>query len=242
MADTTAESCYRKNNAQKLYGVVPLAMLTNAVVRTAVLTGDVVQSTRLGTHAKSLPGRLEQAGELARELATGTSTPVDVFRGDAWQMAIRPPADAIAVAIRFRLSLRWFSGVPEVDTRVAIGIGEVDRLPSDRVSRGNGAAFRLSGRALDEMARGRRMAIRTDDAGLEGTLDAILGLLDTMVSGWSEAQAWAVDFALLGWNQKRIAKAWQPASISQQAVQKHLQRAGWPAVDRALRRCRELLS
>lgn len=212
------------------------------MVRTAVLTGDVVRSTRLGGGSRALAGRLERAGTLAGELASGTATPVDVFRGDAWQMAVRPPADAVAVAIRFRLALRWLCGESDVDTRVAIGIGDVERLPRRRVSRGNGAAFQRSGRGLDTLARGRRMTIRLDDPELEATLDAILGLIDTLVSGWSEAQAYAVDFALLGWTQTQIARAWEPEPITQQSVNRHLQRAGWPAIARALDRCRELLA
>lgn len=209
---------------------------------TAVLTGDVVHSTQLGEEAKRIPRRLQRSGELAGVMATGMATAVDVFRGDAWQMAVRPPSDSIVVAIRFRLALRWFTGGPAVDTRVAIGIGDVQRLPAARVSRGNGTAFRLSGRALDEMPRGRRMAICLEDHEMQATLDVIVGLIDTLLSSWSESQAYAVDYALLGWTQTQIAEAWEPEPISQQAVQKHLKRAGWPAIERAIDRCRSLLS
>lgn len=210
-----------------------------------MLTGDVVRSTRLRSRrAGTLPRRLEAAGEIAGELAQGAgglATPVDVYRGDAWQMAVQPPAVAVAVAVRFRLALRWFSGEPEVDTRIAIGVGEVSRLPRERVSRGGGEAFRLSGRGLDEMPRGRRMVFRTDDTELEAEGDVILGLIDVLVSGFSAAQAQAVDWAMLGWTQAEIAERWEPRPVTQQAVHKHLSRAGWSAVERALAHLSEQL-
>lgn len=212
------------------------------MTRTAILTGDVVRSTLTGTSTRDLARRLRRAGELAGELASGMATPVESFRGDAWQMAVRPPSDAIAVAIRFRIALRWFVGGPGADTRVSIGIGAVARLPRAHVSEGDGPAYRLSGRGLDGMPRGRRMAVGLEDRGLEATLDAILGLVDTLVSGWTEPQAYAVDGALMGWTQEQTAAAWEPRPVTQQAVNKHLKRAGWSAVERALRRCEELLS
>ena len=209
------------------------------MARTAILTGDIVRSTELGG---TLHKRLERAGTLAAEVVTGTTSAVDVFRGDAWQMAVQPSADALAAAIRFRIALRWLDDPPHADTRVAIGIGDVPKLPKGRISQGNGPVFQLSGRGLDEMNRGRRMTVRAEDGRLGANLDAIVDLIDTLMTQWTEAQAFAVDFALLGWTQQQAAEAWSPEPITQQTVNKHLQRAGWPAIQRALRHCTNLLS
>ncbi len=212
----------------------------------AVLTGDVVGSTRLGVaEAMTLPERLIQAGIEASELASGVVSPVDVFRGDAWQLVVHRPADALAVAIRFRTVLRFGeslglgvdgSGVGGIDSRVSIGVGPVDRVPRVRVSRGDGMAFRLSGRGLDTMPRGRRMAFRAGDPELEAEIDTLVELIDALIDRWTAAQARAVDYAMLGWNQTETAAAWQPEPITQQGVNSHLQRAGWLAIERALRR------
>jgi hypothetical protein len=86
------------------------------------------------------------------------------------------------------------------------------------------------------------MVVRADDPEVGATVDAIVGLVDSRLSGWTESQALAVDCALLGWTQEETGRSWQPQAISQQAVQKHLQRAGWSAVERALGRCRELIA
>jgi hypothetical protein len=45
------------------------------------------------------------------------------------------------------------------DGRIAIGLGEVERISSRRVSLSTGQAFVLAGRALDGMTRYARMTI-----------------------------------------------------------------------------------
>ena len=86
------------------------------------------------------------------------------------------------------------------------------------------------------MPRGRRMVFRAVDAGLEAEVDTALALIDALIDRWTIAQALAVDYAMLGWNQTETAAQWQPEPITQQGVNSHLQRAGWPAIERALRR------
>lgn len=210
----------------------------------AVLTGDVVASTALGAKdAAKLASRIEEAWGLAAEASDAAVTKVDVFRGDAWQAAVHEVRDVFSVALRMRIALRWLVAAPRVDTRIAIGVGSFDVIDAQRLSRSRGAAFELSGRALDAIGRGRRLTVRVeDDAILEATLDTILDLVDTLVQTWSEAQAYAVDHALLGWTQEETAANWSPKAIRQQAVHKHLKRAGWPAIGRALDHTRHLLN
>jgi len=47
-------------------------------------------------------------------------------------------------------------GAGKFDTRMAIAIGTVDFVPDDRVSRGDGHAYRDSGNALEQMMRGSK--------------------------------------------------------------------------------------
>jgi hypothetical protein len=50
---------------------------------------------------------------------------------------------------------------------------------------------------------------------------------------WSGKQARALTGAFQGLTQERIGALWNP-TITQQSVNRHLQRAGWFAVERAI--------
>ncbi len=164
--------------------------------------------------------------------------PVDVFRGDSWQLIVVPPSRAFRVALSFRAILRHESGRARLDTRIGIGIGTVDFVPSDRISHGDGEAFRLSGAALERLGRrGRRMAVsipaeQRSDA--TEALGVIFGLVDALSKRWTGKQAFAVWGALRGRTQEEIGLGWKPSPITQQAVAQHLDGAGWNAIDESI--------
>ena len=133
----------------------------------------------------------------------------------------------------------WRANAPlqEFDTRITFGIGTVQVYPESRISRGDGQAFRESGRLLDELQGNQRMSFSCPLCranGLESSLDAVVYLVDNLVSGWTRAQSRAVFGALRGQRQSRIAARWQPEPITQQAVSQHLKSANYHLVERAL--------
>jgi hypothetical protein len=210
-------------------------MKVSAQKEYAVLTGDVVDSSKLPkAKRQALPGLLQKASaETRKAFPDAVPLAVDVFRGDGWQLLVGDSVRALRIGLFFRACLR--SGTERgrgLDTRVAVAIGQVDFVP-ERVSQGDGEAYRLSGRGLEEMVRKQRLLlVFPPDREPAGT-SVIVRLLDALARGWTGKQAMALRGALRGWTQEKIAQEW-PEPISQQAVTKHLEGAQWPAVGAAL--------
>lgn len=206
----------------------------------AVLTGDIVGSSELPRAARSsLPGLIKRTVKALREEYTADIPhPVDLFRGDSWQLVVIPPRRAFRIALSFRASLRHGSGASRLDTRIGIGIGTVDFINPTRVSQSDGEAFRRSGAALEGLGRrGRRMALAVPaehQSDATRGLDVIFGLVDALSKQWTARQALAVHGALRGQTQEEIGSEWQPEPITQQAVAQHLDAAGWNAIDEAI--------
>jgi hypothetical protein len=202
----------------------------------AVLTGDVVGSSRLSApERRKLHTAMSQASTaLLKAFKGAVPAPVEIFRGDGWQMLVTDPVQALRIALFYRATLRAGSPSRRLDTRLAIAVGRVDFVPADRVAEGDGAAYRLSGTALESMARRGRMRFVYPAHPAEKPLALVVHLVDGLVSRWSDRQALAVTGALRGWSQETIAaKSWDEP-ITQQAVAQHLDRAGWSYVEAAL--------
>jgi hypothetical protein len=198
----------------------------------AVVTGDIVRSTRLSRERfRLVQDTIVRAGlELARHFPGKIPFPIELFRGDSWQLYLPDPVDALRMAIFVRAFV--IAETARVDTRFAIGVGTIDKLPEKSVGDGRGDAFRLSGDLVDRM-RASRMSIGMEVPELTNDADALatmLSVLDVVVSGWTAAQASAVCGALLGRTQEQIAETWLPKPITQQSAGQHLARAGWDGV------------
>ena len=201
----------------------------------AVITGDIVDSSKLPkAQRKILPSLIAKASRDTRKaFPDAVPLDVDVFRGDGWQLLVGDVARCLRVGLFFRACLRSTAKRGRgLDTRVAIGVGRVDFV-RERVSQGDGEAYRLSGRALETMPRKQRLLLVEASAKAADAQATIVRLVDVLVQNWTGRQALAVCGALRGWTQEEIAKEW-PESISQQAVTKHLEGAEWPALAAAL--------
>jgi len=205
----------------------------------AVLTGDVVGSTRLkgDDRLKLLEVMREVSRDIQKEYHKDVPLAVDIFRGDSWQVLVRNPQHALRIGLYFRARIR--SGVKShrVDTRFSIGLGGVDFIPEDHVSSGDGEAFWLSGHGLERMPRNRRMVVLLPASFadcLSDASDSLLFLIDTLATRWTRKQAEAISGAIAGLTQERIAQNWMDHPITQQAVAQHLERAGWNAIEHGL--------
>jgi hypothetical protein len=200
----------------------------------AVLTGDLIGSTR------AEPAALERAIDLladtAREL-TGWEPPspdprFTRFRGDGWQMVVAEPGFALRAVLLLTAALR--AADHGLATRAAIGIGAVESLGSSSLADARGPAFEASGRALDHMARTRRLTI--DGEGVTALHRVVVDLLDERTERWTRQQAEAMRLALpLRKDEPTLAEIAAPLGISAQAVNYRLAGAGAPAIRRSLR-------
>ncbi len=202
----------------------------------AIVTGDVVGSSRLTKDArKRLHAALAtSARKTAKAFKDAVPVPVDLFRGDSWQMLVRDPVQALRIGLFLRATLRASSRDRKFDTRFVLAVGRIDFLPGESVSEGDGEAYRLSGKGLEELPRRERMRLEYPGHADEAALATVVHLMDGFVSRWSDRQALAACGALRGWNQETIARRNWTDPISQQAVAQHLRGASWAHVERGL--------
>ena len=201
----------------------------------AVITGDIVSFSKLPTEKRQRLSRIMKKGSEAVRKAFKGSIPLeaDVFRGDSWQLLVSDAAVSLRVGLFFRAYLRAGVGAGKFDTRMAIAVGTVDFVPDDRVSKGDGQAYRHSGNALEQMTKASNMCFQFPGMKIEESLDVLVHLIDVLAMNWSEKQALAITGALQGLKQEKIGSLWKPP-ITQQSVNRHLQRASWFAIEKAI--------
>lgn len=200
-----------------------------------ILTGDIVSSSEIpGEMRRRLPYFLRSVAQNMRSRYGGAVRhPVDIFRGDSWQLVVVRPEQALRVALDVRCALYSLNPDHPIITRIGIGIGKADFIPKNAVSEGDGPAFRISGQALEEMDRNQRLAIRIAEPNESGecrALPVLATLMDTIAGRWTAKQSMAVSGALRALTQEQIGSAWKPNPITQQAVAQHLESAGWNAI------------
>jgi hypothetical protein len=206
----------------------------------AVLTGDIVGSSRLSPDERRLlHSRFNQDGvRLERAFGDQLLHKPEIVRGDSWQFAVAGPQGALRIALFFRALIQFSLPGANIDTRLAIGVGSIDFLPGDELTSGDGEAYRLSGEGLESLQKPFYMGLFMPEryqSQLASALDVIVKLLDRQVCKWTEAQAESVAGALLGFTQQKIATEWVEREITQQAVAQHLDRAGWASIEVGLR-------
>jgi hypothetical protein len=216
--------------------------MTRAVARTAVgafavLTGDIIESSRLSAaqldRARSLVLKgAQQFHSKSRPMVLGAP---EFFRGDAWQLLLREPGQALRMALYIRALLSAGVGV---ETRVSIGIGPVDAIDKSRTSLSTGEAFTLSGHALDEITGYFDLtgALPGRAAVLAQWFPAILHLCSGLIRGWTRRQAEIVSLALLSDSRthEEIARSLRPP-VSKQTVSESLAGSNWRSLLEAIR-------
>jgi len=190
----------------------------------SVLTGDLVQSTRLSG------AELDAAMEHIRRVLQEWDTAGGRFtrnRGDGWQAVYPSPAHVLDLALALIANLR----VEGLSSRISIGIGAIDDPGTADLSDARGPAFSASGHALDQMQRGQILAI--SGAPVSGEDKAIVVLLDERISRWSREQAEAVA-RTLDPNKSTDKESASSLGITPQAMSNRLYSAGYPSMRYAL--------
>lgn len=218
-------------------GAVVAVSLSETPSVYAVLTGDLVRSSRL---SQAELERARQCLSVAVAQARGWGAGVvagelDFFRGDAWQVVLADPAVSLRLALLQRALLRA-AGLG--DTRVAIGIGTVTEIDRAKTSRSSGQSFVASGHALDGLVGRQRLVLvlaASAPGPVGGLLSAISALCDVVVQRWTQRQAELVGLALdpRAGTHSELGARLEPA-ITKQAVGKGLLASGWAGLVVAL--------
>jgi hypothetical protein len=213
------------NNPERLFFAAGISY-TIAMPKTyAVLTGDLVGSTKASPEDTERAMATLQAAARDIERWIGSEIRFTRFRGDGWQVLLDDPRFSLRAVVALLAELA--AARTGLETRIAIGFGPIDRSGTSSLSDAYGEAFSVSGQALDAMTRGKHIAL----AGpvVEGWHEALFGLTVWTASRWTAAQAEAV--ALLVQQKVRTQADMAPMlSISQQAVNKRLSTAGWEQI------------
>lgn len=192
----------------------------------AVLTGDLIHSTR------STPAQVDDTMALIEVAARKFSeeTRFHRYRGDGWQVYVGNAGQGLGAMVYIAARLTLDEGL---DSRMALGIGEAQGLTADSLASAGGGAFVASGRALDAMKGGQRMAVA--GAALDPLHHALIAYLDAQVQSWSPQQAEAVAWSLtpgLDLSQQALAAL---LGISRQAFAARLHAAGFALTEQATR-------
>jgi hypothetical protein len=219
--------------------------MSGAAKTYAVLTGDLVKSSRLTVdQSQGAMSCLRQAADAFTALYPDSAVGrPDTFRHDSWQWLLSRPELGIRAAVFLRAALRMRSDPKtKYDTRVAIGTGPVESIAKRRVSDSRGPAFTRSGKALDALKDGCLAYAPAEDPAVAGlwTARSVVPLLDCIISDWTATESRAVYGALMGWTQEQTAEQWPVSETTgrkptRQAVRDSLCRAHWLAVEGVLK-------
>lgn len=185
----------------------------------AVITGDIVNSTRLkNSEEKVLMSNLSSILK---------SHKFEFYRGDSFQAYLPDAGHALKVVLRARAAAKRLSPAfssPFADVRASIGIGNIT-TPVKDLNTAKGEAFLLSGRAFDEMGKsGKRLKIQSAHDATNLGLKIIADYADLLFSQLTSKQAAVVFELLSGYNQLETAKRLKK---SQPTINKHAQSARW---------------
>lgn len=153
-----------------------------------VITGDLVNSSHIATEWRQTV--IDALNSCVKDFSSLTTIKMEMYRGDSFQVVVGNPELALSVAIALRAKLK--ASTPDKsevlwDARLSLGIGDVS-FESENILTSDGEAFKLSGRAFDNIGK-RRLCISTPWKELDNNLDLVTRFADSIVSGWTEKQA-----------------------------------------------------
>ena len=172
----------------------------------AVLTGDIVNSTKLLLTQET---RLIKAlGEVFGNFR-GKRRLHEFYRGDSFQIYLDDPAEALRMALVCRALAIAVTGDEEAevvsDIRISIGIGDV-KLPIHQLGIAKGDAFILSGRRFDELQQSeQRLAIGCGVLLADIGFEVMADYLDSIFKGMTAKQARVIQDLLNGTTQQQLA-------------------------------------
>lgn len=206
----------------------------------AVITGDIVKSRKLGKDREKVLSILKETLNSLKGFKGDSIGGIsEIFRGDSFQIVVSKPTTALEIAIFLKARLLTETiKEKNIDVRIAIGIGKVESLNKKNIPESDGEAFRLSGSALDNISKYRRLSIKSSIDELNTQLAFISSSIDSITRRWSPEQAEAILLWISGDTQTSISKK---IGISQPAVNQRLQLGGHFALNESFELFKHLI-
>ncbi len=189
----------------------------------AVLTGDIVKSTRLSRDERDALFAALKLGAKAVGALQKDDPLFERFSGDSWQMLVRPRL-ALRICLLMRAHIRQESKAFE--TRISVGVGAIEPLSPEGLGASDGPAFQASGRGLADMRGAQSLGINTPD-------NPVFVLADEISKNWTQAQARVLSKSLTLPHPTQDALA-SHLGVSRLTVRNHQVAAGEPALLLAL--------
>lgn len=210
----------------------------------AVVTGDIIDSTKLGEEENS---QLIQGLKLIiDDFEKDQLLKGEMFRGDSLQCLIYNPSDALKITLLIKTFVKGIVSINNskekidadkllsksvFDIRLAIGLGEINGK-KESLSMSQGEAFNLSGRLIDDMKHKQTIAIRTNDV-FNNELDTSFKLLDFILSNATQNQCEVIYYKLQGLTEVEIS---EKIGVNQSAVNQRSNSSGWSAINSLIQR------
>lgn len=235
------------NGSIKSYGVI------STLIMKSTISADIIKSSSLDKFMViELQDHLRKYVDLVEQSFPDCWG--RIVRGDSIELVVPNARLAFRLAIMLKCHVKAF-GVKfsghsnqltfnqakffKYGVRIAIGFGslKINDLENGII---DGNAIYASGRTLDGMSSRMRknFVVAGLTGGRERLVQAILGLVDELLSHATAKQCEVVFMRLLGHTENEIAKI---KAITQVAVNAHLRRAGWYAIENAIATCEEIL-
>ena len=167
----------------------------------AVLTADIVNSTRLGS--KAVPAMVTA---LEKVLKQYKATMISFYRGDSFQCYTNDPVISFKLALALRTEVRILGrqlADTDTDIRISIAIGSIPVSVTPKTAQH--LTFKLSGIGLDRLEKSElRMHIQSEQGVGMLTFTAISQFADHLLSGITFKQAEVLKYLLQGLNQTEI--------------------------------------
>ena len=201
----------------------------------AVLTGDIVNSTKL-TKAKE--------AKLTHSLSSifiEVNSKFDFYRGDSFQAYVKNSENALRLALLCRTAaIKLFKADKIIlsDVRISVGIGQVN-TPVRSLKTAKGEAFILSGRAFDEITKNnQRLAININNPLAHEGLQVIADYLNAIFDAMTGKQAEAIFELLKGEMQQVVAKK---IRRTKSTIHQRITSGRWPEIEKLLQQYENII-
>lgn len=203
----------------------------------ATISADIVDSTKMtADDTIRLSKLLTDFLEPMKKVSEGSWG--RVVKGDAFECVLLDPRDILRVALMLKCHVKMF--VPETANpefskygiRIAMAVGEL-RTSDEQLGIIDGDAIYRTGRAMEEKRPNVRGTMIYCNDGLEAeAVKAIVALCDVVINKSTGKQCEVLFNKLCGRDEVEMAAA---MGKSRPTVNAHSQKAGWIAIERAVK-------
>ncbi|RPE71757.1 hypothetical protein EDD53_0885 [Pacificibacter maritimus] len=195
----------------------------------AVLTGDIIGSTALGSEKLERAIKALSTCADTQQTWMGESLNFTRHRGDGWQVVLAKPKYALRSALAFRAALR----AEDTDFATYIGLaeGRIEGTLDTNLNSASADVFVQSGHALDMAAMVGPESLIFEP---QQPKYAVLPSVDYISKSWTQAQAAAILPMLAPNTQTSYTDIAKALGKSRQSVTKSLASAGLEAIQRTL--------